>query len=318
MKLTETELAQLYHQYTAQHPPAACPSAENLTRAAMGEMNSSEREQLANHLSACPTCGEEYQLILSLKPWATQAAARIRPAAAEAPRQVIASQPGWFDWLRSIFTMPALPYATAAMLLLVTSLLAYKLVAMRQETEQLIASARTTEAQAKGAQTTIEQVNEELQRTRQQLQEANHQAQLAAAQIAKLRSDENTLRRQAEAVAQPQANVHIADLLPRDMSRGSNTGGQQQIQIPATSNVVTLILTVAGQPDFSAYNLEVLNQQGRVIYQGQGLSKTPENTFTIALPRPLLPAGQYQFKLYGARNGQSHLMQEYSAQFGYR
>lgn len=316
MKLTETELAQLYNQHTAQHPPAGCPSAENLTRAAMGELNSSEREQTASHLGLCPTCSEEYQLILSLKPWAAQAAARIQPAAAEIPRQVIIPQPSWLDWLRSIFTIPALPYAAAAMLLLVTSFLAYKLISVRQEKEQLIASARSYEEQVKGTQTTIGQVNDELQRTRQQLDETNRKAQLAEAQIAELQRAAEQ-KPKSDELAQPQFNVPIIDLAPQD-TRGQIENATKKIEVPAGVNFVTLILNINGQPNFSDYALEILDRQGKTVYQGRGLKKNAENSFTIAISRSQLASGQYQFKLYGIKQGQQTLVQDYLVQLRYQ
>lgn len=317
MKLTESELAQLYNQHTAQHPPAACPSAENLTRAAMGELSVSEREQLATHLGLCPTCGEEYQLILTLKPWAGQAAARLQPTAAETSHQVITTtQSGWFDWLRSIFTIPAVPYAAAAMLLLVTSFLAYNLVSLRQEKAQLIASARSYEEQARGTQATVGQVNEELQRTRQQLEETNRKAQLAETQLAELQRAAQE-KPKSDNLAQPQFNVPIIDLTPQD-TRGQGGAESKKIEVPAGVNFVTLILNINGQPGFSDYALEILDRQGKRVFRGTGLKKNAENSFTVVLSRSQLASGQYQFKLYGTQQSQRKLVQEYLVQLHYQ
>lgn len=318
MKLTKSELAGLYNQHTTQHPPATCPSAENLTRAAMGELKAAEREQVATHLGSCPTCGEEYQLILSLKPWAAQVATRIRPEYATTPQPITVSdsQPNWLDWLRSIFTIPVVPYAAAAMLLLVTSFLAYKLISLRHENQQLLASAQIYQQQVRGTETTIGQVNDELQRTRQQLDETNRKAQLAESQVAELqRAAEQKAK--SETVVQPQFNVPIIDLAPQD-TRGQAGSESKKIDVPAGVNFVTLILNINGQPNFSDYALEILDRQGKAVYQGKGLKKNAENSFTIAISRSQLASGQYRFKLYGIQQGQQTLIQDYLVQLRYQ
>ncbi|HYE75218.1 MAG TPA: hypothetical protein VEF04_17885 [Blastocatellia bacterium] len=327
MKLNKTELSRLYEQYTAEHPPANCPAAEVLTLAAMGELNSSEREQVANHLGTCHNCGEEYQLILSLKPWAAQAAERIQAVSPQTstrqreriPLQVIREESsGWMDWLRSKFAIPSLALAAAA-LLLATSFLAYRLILIQNDNEKLVAATRTYEEQAKGAQSSIGNVQQELLRTQQQLEAERQRAQQAESEMAKLRQEaENRSSQNASTITQPEFNVHIVDLVPRDSDRGKGASEQQRIQIPRTSNVVTMILNVTGQPNFADYKLEVLNQQGKVVYQGRGLKKSPENTFTIALLSRSLPAGQYQFKLYGLSQGEQTLAQDYAVQIRYQ
>lgn len=334
MKLNKTELSQLYEKYTAEHPPAECPAAEVLTRAAMGELNSSERERIADHLGACHTCGEEYQLILSLKPWAAQAAERIQSASGEtavSPKQTVAAPvipqkssdinetSGLMHWLRSMFALPALSFAAVA-LLLITSFLAYRLISIKGENEKLLANARSYEEQAKGAESSISNVQRDLQQAQQQLAAERQKAEQTEAEIARLRqeAEANKARPNESVIAQPELNVHIVDLVPRDSDRGKGASEQQRIQIPRTSNLVTMILNVTGQQSFADYKIEIINQQGKLIYQGHGLKRNAENNFTVALPSRALPAGQYQFKLSGIDKGQPTLIQDYAVQLSYR
>lgn len=320
MKLTESELAQLYNQYTAAQPPAACPSAELLTSAAMGELPAAERATLAEHLGACPTCVEEYQFIRSLQPWAAQAAVQLQTEQVMTVPQIVVTRDdergGWLAWLRSLFALPVVPYAAATALLLLTAFLAYQLLAVRAEKEKLLASARTYETQAHGAQTSAEQANQELQRTRQQLEDANRKAQQTETQLAELRRAAEA-QLQLPASSTPQLNVPIIDLMPPD-TRGQGERAAKQITVPAGVQLVTLILNVNGQPTASDFALEIWDQQGRQIYRGSGLKKNAENSFTVAVSRALLGNGQYRFKLFSLQPGPPQLVQEYLVQLRFQ
>jgi len=303
MKLTKDQLAQLYQQQTARQPHSACPATEELTQAAMGEMGEAERGRLADHLLGCRDCAGEYQLALSLQSWALTAAAELQPAAkteaqlapAPVPLRVVASEPkpGWSERLRGWFSLPALGYAMAVPLLLVSLALIGWIASLRRENAQLAEAARHNAQQASQNQLSAD--------------EAARRAQQSETQIA-------DLRKNIEELSQPQINVPITDLMPRESSRGQGNDEVQRIDLPAGTNLFTVILNVTGQPNFADYALEVLDAQGQVVYQGRGLRKSAENTFTVALHQRLLPAGQYQFKLYGLNKGQRTLVQNYRVQ----
>lgn len=318
MKLTEAELGQLYQQYTAAHPPASCPSAEMLASAALGELMAAEREMLAEHFGVCPTCVEEYQVIRSLQPWAAQAAAQLQAETTAAVPQVVRDDErgGWLAWLRSLFTLPVVPYAAAAALLLLTAFLAYQLLAVRAEKEQLLAAAHNYETRANEAQTSVRQANDELQRARQQLEETNRQAQLAETQLAELRRAAEQ-QSKTPAASAPQFNVPIIDLMPPD-TRGQSSTAAKQVTVPAGVPSVTMILNINGQPTAADYALEILDRQGKLVFQGRGLKKNAENSFTLALARTLLPSGTYNIKLYSLDNAQRQLLHTYPLQLVWR
>lgn len=290
----------------------------------MGELQEAERATIAAHLSACPTCVEEYQVIRSLQPWAVQAAAQLQTEqVATAPQIVVAhdeARGGWLAWLRSLFTLPVVPYAAATALLLLTAFLAYQLLAVRAEKEQLLASARKYETQAQGAQTSAQQANEELQRTRQQLEDAHRQAQQTETQVAELRRAAEQ-QSKLPAASAPQFNVPIIDLMPPDTrgdTRGQSSAVAKQITVPAGVQLVTLILNVNGQPTASDFVLEIWDQQGKQVYRGSGLKKNAENSFTVAVSRALLGNGQYRFKLFSLQPGPPQLVQEYLVQLRFQ
>ena len=66
------------------------------------------------------------------------------------------------------------------------------------------------------------------------------------------------------------------------------------------------------------YALEITDEHGKMVWRGQGLRKSQENTFTLALPRSLLPAGKYQIKLYGLGGKQRELIEDYAVDIRYK
>jgi hypothetical protein len=62
----------------------------------------------------------------------------------------------------------------------------------------------------------------------------------------------------------------------------------------------------------------MLDQQGKTIWQEQGLQKSPHNNFTMALPHRFFPAGQYRIKLYGVRAGRRHLVVDQRLRIQYK
>jgi len=62
----------------------------------------------------------------------------------------------------------------------------------------------------------------------------------------------------------------------------------------------------------------VIDGRGRPLIRAQSLRKSQLNTFTVALPRRLLPAGRYRLKLYGLRSGHGELVGEVVAEYQMR
>ena len=98
MRLTKEELTELYLKRTARsaRERGDCPVEAMFVRAATKELNRQEREQFADHLSACSDCAGEYRLIQSLKSEMEPGAApRKGLAAASALWEKIVWAPGW-------------------------------------------------------------------------------------------------------------------------------------------------------------------------------------------------------------------------------
>ena len=102
----------------------------------------------------------------------------------------------------------------------------------------------------------------------------------------------------------------------RAANRGTAT--VKPIEVPASAKVFTCVLNVTGQLAFANYELEIFDSSGKSLWRGDGLTKSAQNTFTLVLPRALLPAGSYQFKLSGLQGKQKKLIEEYAIQLQYK
>jgi hypothetical protein len=314
MQLTDDELQELYQQQTARsvRGRTRCLTEEILMQAAAGELNQSERERVADHLMTCSDCAEEYRLVRSLKPWAEQVAASAGESG-EKPGvtptwptiQQREETTGFSEPRRRrvafVLSSRRVPYALAASLVIVSLALGAWIASLRQGNQRL--AARLNEQISQQNQS-IAAATESLNQARRQLEEATRRAAQYETEIAEL--------------SQPQLNAPIIDLDPRDSLRSGTRGNLRTIELPSSANVFTLVLNVVGQPSFDNYALEILDLRGHSIWQGQGLRKSPYNTFTLTLPRRLLPAGQYRLKLYGLRGDRKELVQEYAMRVQYQ
>jgi hypothetical protein len=280
MKLNERELAKLYQEHTRRQPETACPPAEDLTRLAMNELNETDRDRLADHLSACKDCSEEFQIALELKSFAP----------APAPELGTVRKPSWLERLGLRFQLPIPAYGVALVLLIIPLALVGWVSMLRQE------NARLAEISAQN-QSSVDA--------------ARRRAEQAESQIASLEKNLNELSR-------PQFNIPITDLVPMDASRGPGNESIQKIELPAGTNFFTVILNVTGKPSFADYAFQVVDAQGQTIQEGRGLRKSAENTFTVALSRRLMPAGSYEFRLQGVTQDGSTLVQAYKVQLRYQ
>src|SRR5262245_13279906 len=316
MKLTDEEMRRLYQWQTARSRSgrAECLSEEAMTRVAAGELSQSEREVIADHLMACSDCAEEYRVLRELKPWAERVAVSAyeresaiksvsSPPGKEA--QVVPRQLGWASRARrlaGIFSAGFETNATAAAALLVVSLACVAwVISLKRENARM--AARLNEQLA-----SRDQASQSLTDARRELEAAARLAGQQQTEIAEL-------RRSVDDLSQPQVNVPITDL-EQQANRGGD--GATTVTAPVGANIFTLILHVADGPSFPDYALEVIDGRGRPLMRAQSLRKSQLNTFTVALPRRLLPAGRYRLKLYGLRSGHGELVGEVVAEYQMR
>jgi hypothetical protein len=322
MKLTNEEMSRLYRRQTARSRAgrAECLSEESMTRAAEGGLSQSEREVIADHLMACSDCAEEYRILRELKPWAERAAVSAyeresaiksvsAPPGKEArvvPRQSgLAGRAGWASSARrlaGIFSAGFQTYSIAAALLLVSLACVAWVISLKRENARM--AARLNEQLA-----SRDQASQSLTDARRELEAAARRAEQQQTEIAEL-------RRSVDDLSQPQVNVPITDLEQQANRRGGD--GATTVTAPVGANIFTLILHVADGPSFPDYALEVIDGRGQRLMRARSLRKSQLNTFTVALPRRLLPAGRYHLKLYGLRSGHGEVVGEVVAEYQMR
>lgn len=100
-------------------------------------------------------------------------------------------------------------------------------------------------------------------------------------------------------LAKPQVNVPIVDLEPQAAVRGIDSPAPLALPISNDTGVVTLILGTSAERTCSDYELELLSSAGASLWRGGGLEQTDYGNFSVAVPRRLLPPGDYRMILRG-------------------
>jgi hypothetical protein len=296
MRLTEEELKKLYQQQAAcpARGRAECLTEEDLLRAAVGELNNSERGRMADHLLSCSDCIEEYRLTISLKPLAEQIA------------DIKVKMPRIEPWALGSKTQVRVFRAVAASLLFITVLLSGWTLFLLDENSRVATGSKEKIAEMDRA---IAGSEESLAKARRQLEEVPKLSEKYENEIAQLRKNIDDL-------SKPQINVPIYDLDPKDSVRGESQEAIT-IKVPPGTYFFTLILNTAGEHSFPVYGVEILDRRGSLVWQGNGLQKSSSNNFTIALSRRLFSAGKYRIRLYGLNGGRKRYVEDYSARILY-
>jgi hypothetical protein len=310
MRLSETELREVYQQGTARSSRTDCLTADEIARISTGEIDDEERQQMRRHLMICSECAEEYRLIGPLKALADSAEGGIvaissqSKARAGRKRSIVASP-----------LAPRLAYIAATFLLAVSLALAIWSLSMRSQNQKL--AARLNEEIAKGEQKipTTEQQNQTDRSPNETSQQAV--APETSERLKRYETEIAELRRNVDELSRPQLNTPIIDLEPQGATRGESSARFKLIEVPSTAHLFTVVLNVSGQPKASSYAVEITDLNGQVIWKGQGLHKSADNTFTLSVSRRMLPAGRYHFVLY-TLGAQRERVEDYAVEVQYK
>jgi hypothetical protein len=268
MKVTEEALKNLFQRREGCLDVAreACPDTDRLARASDGLLEPEERDALVDHLISCPDCAEEYRLLGPVREWAQE-------AVNGAPSSVVAMKPSPPRQWR-------IPHALAAGLAVVSVGLGAWSLSLREQSRRLQGS---------------------LAEQGRVAAEEHRRLEATTRQVGEFESRLAELSRNLDDISQPTPNVPIVDLLPRGAERGAEPATATVVEIPSRVGLVTLILNLGHQPAYPAYSADLLSRDGRTIWHGEGLTKSPENNFTLVLPARLVPAGHYRLRLQGHR-----------------
>jgi hypothetical protein len=280
--MTDDEIRRAYQEVRSGDSAGPCISEEELVRAATGEADGPERERIADHLIACARCTEEFRLLTSLKPWTQESAAVLNPAAT---RAIAARTPS--QWLE---------YAMAAALVLTFGGGIW-----------LGAAWRRTQPPPAAAHAAIDG----------QLADARHQLEDLERRAGDQQREIVELRRAGEASNAPEPNVPIVELDSADAFRGDRARART-FELASNAKLVTFVLNAAPGASSSSFDLDMVDSQGRVMWTSSGLHAGPNGSFTLAVPRALLPAGEARLRLYGSGGNRRALVEDFRVRFAYR
>ncbi|MBI4469452.1 MAG: zf-HC2 domain-containing protein [Acidobacteria bacterium] len=294
------------------------PSPEELVDYHAGRLQPESEDRLQEHLSICPDCT---QLLLDLPTFTSpggedehslskadlsEAWARVHDRFSSGERN---GTPGAKAQRLVPFGLSsaAVPYALAASLAILSITLGIWTASLWSDKRQLARQLGETST-AREQQVLAGEAS--LQEAKRQLEEASHRFRQSETEIA-------SLRQRVDELSQPQGNVVVAELTPRGFERGDE--GHTNIEVPAVSKVITLILPLRGSTSFKDHEVEILDERGQLIWRGQGLRKSPDllDNFSIVLPRQKLPAGRYRIRLFGRDARRRQPLEDYFVRIRY-
>jgi len=110
----------------------------------------------------------------------------------------------------------------------------------------------------------------------------------------------NRLQQRVGELAAPHSSVQLVDLFPAGGGVERSERGAGAVQPAPWAERFVLILNLADVGSFPEYAAEITAADGREIWRGGGLRRSPEGTFALEVPRRLLPAGAYRIRLFGS------------------
>ncbi len=201
------------------------------------------------------------------------------------------------------------PYALAASVLLMVTLgLAGGLVWQRGEIADLAAvRVRTEEDLRRERETRAGVLRQAEEAHRREIAERDRQT-AKTLQEDRDRIADLEKRLDSAGHARPLINAPFALLNPKDPTRGE----PDAVPLPPGASYLFVILTSTNLRDFPEYRLEIVNKDtGKPVWSAAGLHRTGLLEVSVALPRDLLPPGDYRLRLYGLRGGKAELAEEY-------
>ncbi|HEX6046409.1 MAG TPA: zf-HC2 domain-containing protein [Pyrinomonadaceae bacterium] len=320
MRLNSEDLRELYQRETARSARGSddCLTEEMLARAVAGELSQPERERVADHIAGCSDCAKEFRALRSVKSWADSAPASEDaaqpipfPASENGQNRSLAVEP--LAQLGSRRVSFYFPYAVAAAALILSLILGWLLISKSRDNQRLVAEVNNRQATATEA---LDESRRQLAETAQRAEQESAARRAAEQELA--RRDASNQSSTSERRSAPDVNVPIIDLNPHDAGRGEQKQTAAAIQLPADTDLFTLILNLGSEDSSRDYSLEVTDQNSRTIWSNRNLRKSAYNNFTVALRRSSFPAGEYRLRIYGVRNGRRQLIEQYAIRLTYR
>jgi hypothetical protein len=118
------------------------------------------------------------------------------------------------------------------------------------------------------------------------------------------------LRSALDGLSQPQVNAPVTDLTPGGPR--NSEGGPVTLRLPPGVRVFTLVLNPSSPREYEAYGVTIERADGGAVWSGDGLEKNAFGSFSVAVPRSLVPDSAYRIRLWGQERGHREPLGEYS------
>ena len=116
------------------------------------------------------------------------------------------------------------------------------------------------------------------------------------------------LEQRLRAADAPDVNPPIIDLEAADASRALVRPAQQAI--PADARHVVFVLNTSHRNPGAAYEVDLVDAAGRVVWTGSGLKQSADGTLTLVVPRPLVSSAS-RIRLYSRATDRRALVEQY-------
>ena len=115
----------------------------------------------------------------------------------------------------------------------------------------------------------------------------------------------------------PRANIFIEDLKPHTVAQLRGDRSPTRLTVPVEAEFILLILNLVDVMPFPEYRLEIVDANELPAWTDQGIRRTPDENFTVELPRAFLPAGNYRLRLFGLGEDKERQLVEYALELHY-
>ena len=351
MKLTNAELKALYRWQPARAElnRADCLSEVLLSRVGLSDVSDSERLQITDHLTTCPDCVQEYQIVRATKSWADEMVAApllldkstaTSNEQSKAPATATSIEDGettlkwWHSLIPRLFSRTGFNAFTAAVagLFFITSLsLASWLVALHFKHKNELArlanrqiplspqlSASDEPVDPEVLQARIEEAQKQLTDVQTQLVEQNADRVLSNQELLGIQN--NTLQKEMDEIAKPQLDAPVVDLdsnklpPPTDPTKEVVT----TIEVPLTAAMFTVILHKPADKVYPNYLIELLDaKKPKPLWSGMKKQAPEPMNISLSLVRRNYPSGKYRLRLSGVDGKKKDLLETFNLDVKY-
>ena len=348
MKLTTNELKKLYQLQPARAElnRADCLSEGILTRISTNDVSDSERLQIADHMTTCPDCAQEYQIVCATKSWADgmvnaplpldeSTSTELSSASEIALTEEAETTPKWWQaliprWLSHTGFNP-FTAAVAGLFFIISLSLASWLIALHFKHKgelarledritptvpQIASSDEPVDPEA--LQARIEEAQKQLADVQTQLVQTNAERVLSNQELLGIQN--NTLQKEMDEIAKPQLDAPIVEMdaskltPPADPTKEAFT----TIEIPPTAAMFTVILHKPADKAYPNYLIELFDaKKTKPLWSGVKKPSPEPMKIALTLVRRNYPSGKYRLRLNGLDGKKKDLLEAFNLEVKY-